>query len=73
MIRRTGDCSESWKTYNWKNARKNVFRLQKRIYKAMRAKDERRVRNLQKLLLKSQSAMILVIRQVTQLNQGSAT
>ncbi len=73
MIRRAGDCSESWKTYNWKNARKNVFRLQKRIYKAMRAGDERKVRNLQKLLLKSQSAMMLAIRQVTQLNTGKRT
>ena len=73
MIRRTGDCSESWKTYNWKKARKNVFRLQKRIYKAMRAGDTRKVRNLQKLLLKSQSAMMLAIRQVTQLNAGKKT
>ena len=39
----------------------------------MRAGDTRRVRNLQKLLLKSQSAMMLAIRQVTQLNQGRKT
>ena len=44
-----------------------------RIYKAMRAGDTRKVRNLQKLLLKSQSAMMLAIRQVTQLNQGRKT
>ena len=73
MIRRTGNCSESWRTYNWRKARRNVFRLQIRIYKAMRAGDTRKVRNLQKLLLKSQSAMMLAIRQVTQLNQGRKT
>ena len=39
----------------------------------MRAGDTRKVRNLQKLLLKSQSAMMLAIRQVTQLNQGRKT
>ena len=39
----------------------------------MRAGDTRKVRNLQKLLLKSQSAMMLAIRQVTQLNQGKRT
>ena len=39
----------------------------------MRAGDKRKVRNLQKLLLKSQSAMMLAIRQVTQLNQGRKT
>ena len=62
--------SESWKNYDWKKARRNVFRLQTRIYKAMRVGDTRKARNLQKLLLKSQSAMMLAIRQVTQLNQG---
>ena len=73
MIRHSLKPSESWKTYNWKKARRNVFRLQVRIYKAMRAGDTRKVRNLQKLLLKSQSAMMLAIRQVTQLNQGRKT
>ena len=74
MIRLTNkNCRESWKNYNWKKASKNVFRLQIRIYKAMRAGDTRKVRNLQKLLLKSQSAMMLAIRQVTQLNQGKKT
>ena len=65
--------SESWKNYDWKKARRNVFRLQTRIYKAMRVGDTRKARNLQKLLLKSQSAMMLAIRQVTQLNQGKKT
>ena len=73
MIRHMGNHSESWKNYDWKKARRNVFRLQVRIYKAMRVGDERKVRNLQKLLLKSQSAMMLAIRQVTQLNQGKKT
>ena len=74
MIRLTNKiCRESWKNYNWKKARRNVFRLQKRIYKAMRAGDTRKVRNLQKLLMKSQSAMMLAIRQVTQLNKGKKT
>ena len=65
--------SESWQKINWKKLQKNLFRLQKRIYKAVREGDMRRVKNLQKLVMKSHSAMMLAIRQVTQLNQGKKT
>ena len=44
-----------------------------RLYKAMRAGDMKRVRNLQRLILKSRSARLLAIRQVTQLNAGKKT
>jgi group II intron reverse transcriptase/maturase len=43
------------------------------LYKASRANDISRVRNLQKLILRSQAARFLAIRQVTQLNQGKKT
>ena len=62
--------SELWKTIDWRKVRKTVFRLQIRLFKAMRAKDNARVRNLQNLILRSRSARILAIRQVTQLNAG---
>jgi group II intron reverse transcriptase/maturase len=39
----------------------------------MRARDNKRVKNLQKLILKSRSARLLAIRQVTQLNIGAKT
>jgi len=65
--------SESWRTLNWKKFQKVVFRLQKRIYKAVRDGDRRKARSLQKLLLKSYAARMLAIRQVTQLNQGKKT
>ncbi|NEN90049.1 MAG: RNA-dependent DNA polymerase [Okeania sp. SIO3H1] len=65
--------SELWKNLNWKLARKKVFRLQKRIYKAMLRKDYKQVRNLQKLLLRSRAAKFLAIRRVTQENQGKKT
>jgi group II intron reverse transcriptase/maturase len=39
----------------------------------MEAGDTRRVRNLQRLILKSRSARLLAIRQVTQLNAGKKT
>lgn len=72
MIRRS-KTSESWKNLPWKKIRKNVFRLQRRVYKAVRAGDMRKARSLQKLILKSTAAKLLAIRQVTQLNKGKKT
>lgn len=65
--------SESWAKQPWKQYRKILFRLQKRVWKAVRANDRRRARKLQKLILKSRSAQFLAVRQVTQLNQGRKT
>ena len=65
--------SESWKTLPWKKLRRRVFRLQRRIYKAVQAGDMARARNLQKLVMRSYAARMLAIRQVTQLNAGKKT
>ncbi len=73
MIRHMDNHSESWKTLPWKQFRRNQFRLQKRIYKAILAGDKRKAMSLQKLILKSKAARLLAIRQVTQLNAGKKT
>lgn len=65
--------SESWSKLPWKKFQKNLFRLQKRVYKAVQAGDMRKAKSLQKLILKSQAARFLAIRQVTQLNAGKKT
>ncbi|EGJ31241.1 hypothetical protein LYNGBM3L_40080 [Moorena producens 3L] len=65
--------SDLWKSQKWKQLRRNLFRLQKRVYKAVRDGDLRKARSLQKLILKSRSAQLMAIRQVTQLNQGKKT
>ena len=65
--------SESWKNLPWKKFRKDLFRLQKRVYKAVRARDMPKARSLQKLILRSGAARFLAIRQVTQLNNGKKT
>lgn len=57
--------SELWKNLPWRQLRKNLFRLQIRLFKAMRVGDMKRVRSLQKLILKSWSARLLAIRQVS--------
>jgi len=65
--------SELWLNLPWKKLRKNLFRLQCRLWKAVREGDRKRAKSLQKLILKSQSARLLSIRQVTQLNRGKKT
>lgn len=70
MIRHSIITSESWKSLPWKKFRKNLFRLQKRIFKAIKVGDIAKAKSLQKLVLKSTSASLLAIRQVTQLNKG---
>ena len=64
---------EDRKSLPWKNIQRNVFRLQQRIYQAERRGDWKRVRNLQRLLLRSWSARCLAMRRVTQENRGKRT
>ena len=73
MVRHSIKASELWKALPWKKFRVNLFKLQKRVYKAVRKGDKRKARSLQKLILKSQGAKLLAIRQVSQLNTGKKT
>src|SRR4028119_88714 len=73
MIRHGIKTSESWKSLPWKKFRRNLFRLQCRVFKAVANGDLRKARSLQKLILKSSAARLLAIRQVTQLNAGKKT
>ncbi len=73
MIRHSNNTSESWKTLPWKKFRRNLFRLQKRVFQAVRAGNKRKAMSLQRLILKSQAARFLAIRQVSQLNTGKKT
>jgi len=65
--------SEVWKSLPWKKFQRNVFRLQKRIYRAKQRGDVRTVHNLQRLLLRSRSARFLAVRRVSQDNRGKRT
>jgi len=73
MIRHSSNTSESWKTLPWKKFRRDLFRLQKRVFKAVRDGNKRKAMSLQRLILKSQAARFLAIRQVSQLNAGKKT
>src|SRR5512145_1022511 len=65
--------TENWRDIPWKKLQRNVFRLQKRIYQAQLRGDQRCVRSLQRLLLRSFSARCLAVRQVSQDNRGQNT
>ena len=66
-------CSDNWEFADWKGFQKVIFRLQRRIFKAIREGDKAKAKSLQKLVLSSRSARMLAIRQVTQLNTGKKT
>jgi RNA-directed DNA polymerase len=65
--------SDDWELAHWKGFQKVLFRLQKRIFKAVRDGDKVNARKLQKIVLSSHAARMLAIRQVTQLNHGKKT
>ena len=65
--------SDDWENANWKQFRKVLFRLQRRIFKAVREGDTAKAKRLQKLVLSSYATRMLAIRQVTQLNAGKKT
>jgi RNA-directed DNA polymerase len=64
---------DGWKTINWKQVQRNVFKLQKRIYQASSRGDVKTTRRLQRLLTGSHSAKLLAVRRVTQDNRGKKT
>ena len=62
-----------WKNINWKRALKNVFKLQKLIYRASSRGKIRKMRKHQRLLTKSYYLRLLAVRGVTQDSQGRKT
>src|SRR5437764_15042994 len=63
----------SWQGVPWTKVEANVHALQRRIYRAEQQGQRRRVKSLQRLLLRSTSAKLLAVRRVTQDNQGKKT
>ncbi len=64
---------QTWSSINWKIVERQVYRLQKRIYRASQNGNVKLVHSLQRLLVKSYYGKILATRKVTQDNQGKKT
>src|ERR1035438_7996502 len=64
-----------WDRIDWRAQEEQVRRLRQRIFKASQEQDWAKVRNLQKLMLRSRANTlpIVSVRQVTQRNTGRKT
>ena len=62
-----------WEKIDWRVQEEQVRRLRQRIFKASQEQDWPKVRNLQKLMLRSRANTLVSVRQVTQRNTGRST
>jgi RNA-directed DNA polymerase len=62
-----------WDAICWRDHEREVRRLRGRIFKTAQAGDWPKVRNLQKLMLRSRANTLVSVRQVTQRNAGRKT
>ena len=63
----------SWSAINWRRNVKRVRHLRQRIYKASQRGHHKKLRSLQRLMLKSRANHELCVRRVTQINRGRLT
>jgi len=62
-----------WDAIDWRQVQDDVRRLRQRIFTASKAGDLKKVRNLQKLMLRSRANALLSVRRVTEVNAGRTT
>jgi RNA-directed DNA polymerase len=62
-----------WDQVDWGQAEENVRRLRQRIFAASQAGNLKKVRCLQKLMLRSRSNALVSVRRVTEVNAGRKT
>ncbi|WP_244421910.1 reverse transcriptase N-terminal domain-containing protein [Ktedonobacter racemifer] len=62
-----------WNAINWRKANRTVRNLRQRIFRATQEGNQKKVRSLQKLMLKSYSNRLVSVRRVVQINAGKKT
>jgi RNA-directed DNA polymerase len=62
-----------WDAVDWRAAEDDVRRLRQRIFTASQVGDLKKVRNLQKLMLRSRANTLVSVRRVAERNAGRAT
>src|SRR5258708_16412747 len=62
-----------WNAIDWRKANRTVRNLRHRIFRATQEGNLKKVRSLQKLMLKSYSNRLVSVRRVTQMNAGKNT
>jgi RNA-directed DNA polymerase len=67
------DATFDWRQIDWRRVEADVRRLRQRIFTASKAGDLRKVRSLQKLMLRSRANTLASVRRVTERNAGRLT
>jgi hypothetical protein len=67
------DTRLNWDAIDWRAQEETARRLRQRIFKATRDGDLKKVRNLQKLMLRSRANTLVSVRQAAQRNAGRKT
>jgi RNA-directed DNA polymerase len=67
------DAPFDWHAIDWRRVEEDVRRLRQRIFTASKAGDLKKVRNLQKLMLRSRANTLISVRRVTERNAGRLT
>ncbi len=62
-----------WNRVKWRKALRTVKRLRQRVFRATQEGNLRKIRSLQRLLMRSYSNILVSVRRVTQVNQGKNT
>jgi RNA-directed DNA polymerase len=73
MVNGPEDDVLDWDAVDWRRAGDDVRRLRQRIFTASKAGDLKKVRNLQKLMLRSRANALLSVQRVTEVNAGRKT
>ena len=63
----------AWNAINWPKANRTVRNLRQRLFRAAQESNLKKVRSLQKLMLKSYSNRLVSVRRVAQINAGKHT
>jgi RNA-directed DNA polymerase len=65
--------AHDWSAIHWPSIKKRVRNLRRRIFRATKNGEWKRVKSLMKLMLRSYANLLLSVRKVTQENQGKRT
>ena len=62
-----------WNSIDWESATRFVRKLRQAIFRATKEEDLKKVRTLQRIMLRSYENRVLAVRRVTQVNKGKNT
>ncbi|EGW41607.1 reverse transcriptase N-terminal domain-containing protein, partial [Desulfosporosinus sp. OT] len=64
---------QDWEILDWKKINEYVKKLRQRIFRAEQLGQKRKVRKLQRLMIRSKANLLLSIKRITQINKGKKT